>query len=86
MLDGVVALTRDAATVMLRPGEVVLLRPDQSLVYWNPCAAPARLLLIVAPGHDEPGLDEPEARGAPAKRGGTRVAAWFALRRGETHR
>lgn len=53
VLGGTVALTSDEATVMLRAGEVFLLRPGRSLVYWNPCAAPAELLLIATPGHDD---------------------------------
>ena len=52
VLGGAIALTSDEATVMLRAGDLFLLRPRRSLVYWNPCATPAQLLLVVASGRD----------------------------------
>jgi hypothetical protein len=52
VLSGAIALSSEGATVMLRAGDLFLLRPRRSLVYWNPCVAPAQLLLIVASSRD----------------------------------
>jgi hypothetical protein len=50
VVAGVLALTRDAETVVLKAGELALLRPGESHHCWNPSPTPARLLLLVAPG------------------------------------
>lgn len=50
VLAGVLALTRVEETMVLTTGELQLLQPDQAGQYWNPGAAPTRLLLLIAPG------------------------------------
>ncbi|MFV9504050.1 MAG: cupin domain-containing protein [Oscillochloridaceae bacterium umkhey_bin13] len=56
VLTGLVALTRDEATITLAAGDFALIRPGEAHRYWNPSPSPAQLLLFFAPGGaaDEP--------------------------------
>lgn len=50
VVAGTLALTSGDATMVLRTGELQLLRPGAAHHCWNPSPVPARLLLLVAPG------------------------------------
>lgn len=53
LLEGLVALTCDETTVTISQGGFRAIQPGERHYCWNPTSAPARLLLIYAPGGDE---------------------------------
>lgn len=50
VLEGVLAARLGEEILVLRAGELIVVPAGLEHVYWNPTAAPTRLLLIYAPG------------------------------------